>query len=181
MPFVMLFCLWHKKHGMFALHSASLQYHGMAWLFSGASGTGKSTHTNLWKKQYGTPVLNGDLNLCYIGQDGVFCYGMPWCGTSGIYTKKEYPVGGVVLLRQDTENKIECLSLDQQQLLVSQRLISPSWTEELFLKNLAFAGRAAKQIPIFRLACNMEDAAAVAAKTYIDKNCLPLSTTYSSQ
>lgn len=167
-----VFLFFAQKHGLFAIHSASLLYHNKAWLFSGPSGTGKSTHTSLWKKQYHTPLLNGDLNLCKATKNNIICYGMPWCGTSGIYTKKEYPIGGIILLRQDAENTIETLSLDQQQLLVSQRLISPSWTETLFLKNLAFADNAVKQIPVFRLACNMEDAAAATAKAYIDKNCL---------
>ena len=38
------------EKGMFALHSASLLYLEKAWLFSGPSGMGKSTHTALWKK-----------------------------------------------------------------------------------------------------------------------------------
>lgn len=166
------FLFMAQKQGLFAIHSASLLYHNMAWLFSGPSNIGKSTHTNLWKKQYHTPLLNGDLNLCRITKKGITCLGMPWCGTSKIYTKKEYPVGGIILLRQDRNNKVETLSFDQQQLLVSQRLISPSWTKNLFLKNLMFAGKVSKQIPVFRLACNMKDIAAITAKNYIDKNCL---------
>ena len=47
----------------FALHSASILYKGKAWLFSGHSGMGKSTHTALWHKYFQTPYLNGDLNL----------------------------------------------------------------------------------------------------------------------
>lgn len=167
------FLFFAQKHGLFAIHSASLLYSNRAWLFSGPSGTGKSTHTNLWKKEYHTPVLNGDLNLCKAEKNTVISYGMPWCGTSGIYTKKEYSIGGIILLRQNAENKIELLSPDQQQLLLSQRLISPSWTKTLFLKNLAFADKAAKQVPVFRLACNMEADAAATVKAYIDKNCLP--------
>ncbi len=164
------FLFFAQKQGLFALHSASLLYRNKAWLFAGASGTGKSTHTNLWKQQYHTPILNGDLNLCQTEKNHLTIYGMPWCGTSGIYTKKEYPIGGIILLQQSKKNKIELLSTDQKQLLISQRLISPFWTEELFLKNLQFAEIAEQKVPIFRLACNMETSAAKTAKTYIDKN-----------
>lgn len=62
-----------QKNGKFAVHSASLLYKEKAWLFSGHSGMGKSTHTNLWKELFGTPLLNGDLNL--IGEENgqFFC------------------------------------------------------------------------------------------------------------
>jgi hypothetical protein len=163
-----VFLFLAQEHGLFALHSASLLYRGMAWLFSGPSGTGKSTHTNLWHRLYHAPLINGDLNLCGIEGDTVLVYGMPWCGTSGIYTKETYPLGGIILLRQSPENRIEELSADQQQLLVSQRLISPSWTEELLAKNLAFAGKARERAAVARLFCNMEDHAAQTAKEYID-------------
>lgn len=157
-----------QKKGLFALHSASILYHHRAWLFSGSSGTGKSTHTNLWNKFYHTPFLNGDLNLCRIESGKVIVYGMPWCGTSRIYTKKEYFLGGIILLHQNKENKVEELSKDQQQLLLSQRLISPSWTEELFLKNLFFAKQVCENYSMIRFNCNMEREAVETIKDYID-------------
>jgi hypothetical protein len=168
-----VFLLFAQEHGLFALHSASVLYREKAWLFSGPSGTGKSTHTNLWHKLYDTPFLNGDLNLCRIEGDSVMVYGMPWCGTSGIYTKEAYPLGGIILLRQSPENRIEELSADKQQLLVSQRLISPSWTEERLVKNLSFAGGVRERCLVFRLSCNMEDEAAETVKEYIDHKDIP--------
>ena len=44
------------------LHSSSILYQGVAIAFSAVSGTGKSTHTGLWKKYYGAQVeiLNDD-------------------------------------------------------------------------------------------------------------------------
>ena len=43
-----VFLFLAQRKGMFALHSASLFYLEKAWLFSGPSGMGKSTHTALW-------------------------------------------------------------------------------------------------------------------------------------
>lgn len=42
------FLYFAGMHGLFALHSASILYKEKAWLFSGHSGMGKSTHTALW-------------------------------------------------------------------------------------------------------------------------------------
>ena len=44
-----LFLFLAQRRGMFAIHSASLLYQEKAWLFSGHSGMGKSTHTGMWK------------------------------------------------------------------------------------------------------------------------------------
>ena len=41
-----IFLLYAQKNGYYALHSASILYRGQAWLFSGHSGMGKSTHTS---------------------------------------------------------------------------------------------------------------------------------------
>ena len=43
------------------LHCAVLQFGGKGYAFLGRSGTGKSTHTRLWKRFLGTPqMVNGD-------------------------------------------------------------------------------------------------------------------------
>lgn len=149
-----------QQHGMAALHSSSILYENKLWLFSGHSGMGKSTHTNLWKDLYHTPVINGDLNLLALDNGVPVVHGIPWCGTSGIYDTKTYPLGGIILLNQAKENTIEQLTVDQKLLLVSQRLISPSWTKELWNKNLNLVEQITEQILVCRLHCTKEKEAA---------------------
>ena len=164
-----LFYLYRaQKSGIFALHSASIYYREKAWLFSGPSGTGKSTHTNLWHKLYDTPLINGDLNLLSFKDGTPVVYGLPWCGTSEIFDIKTYPLGGIVLLQQAPENHIESLELHEKSLLVSQRLISPSWTKEQLHTNLHFTENLSSEIYVARLCCNMRNAAAATMKEAID-------------
>jgi hypothetical protein len=164
----LVFLYLAQKHNMFAIHSSSILYQGKAWLFSGHSGMGKSTHTKLWNTLYHTPLINGDLNLMTITSDGPIIHGIPWCGTSEIYDTKTYPLGGIVLLGRATTNSCEELSPNEQALLVMQRLISPSWTEDLFSYNLDFTTKLTKQIPICRLKCTKEPLAAQTMKEWID-------------
>lgn len=141
-----------QKKGYFALHSVSLLYRDKAWLFSGHSGMGKSTHTNFWKEALGTPILNGDLNLLSLEEGNAVIHGIPWCGTSGISDTGKYPLGGIILLKK-VEKELRCyvLSEEEKEILTAQRLISPTWTEELQDRNLQFIKELAGKIPVWKL------------------------------
>lgn len=179
------FLFFAQRQGFFAIHSASILYRDQVWLFSGHSGMGKSTHTNLWKEQFGTEIINGDLNLIgwsngeqtNIGQNvdkpgskgHPIVYGMPWCGTSGIASTKSYPLGGIVLLGRSDNDHFESLTNDQKIVRVMQRMISPVWTEDMLETNLKCAAKLAKEVPIYYLLCTKEPSAAQVMKAQIDQ------------
>ena len=100
-------------------------YRGRAFLVSGSSGTGKSTHSALWHDLYQTPLLNGDLNLLGIRNNIPYAYGLPWCGTSGICTPKDYLLGGIIFLKQAAIDQVQSLQPDEKVLHILQRMISP--------------------------------------------------------
>jgi len=160
-----------QKRGMFALHSASIIYNNKLWLFSGRSGMGKSTHTSLWNKLYGTPIANGDLNLITISGSTALVHGIPWCGTSNICDTKTYPLGGIVLLGRSGDEVVETLPDHEKILLVMQRFISPSWTDEQLQKSIDFSSELIRLIPVCRLKCTDKPSAAEAMKKWIDSDC----------
>jgi len=157
-----------SERGLFFLHSASFLYRGRAWLFSGKSGMGKSTHTNLWREAYGVELLNGDLNMLGMEDGAVMVYGQPWCGTSGICTEKDYPLGGITFLRKARENLCEVPETPEKILALVQRMISPAWERELLERNIAFAERVEKCCPVWRLSCRPERTAAAVMKRAVD-------------
>ena len=179
------FLFFAQRQGFFAIHSASILYRDQVWIFSGHSGMGKSTHTNLWKEQFGTEIINGDLNLIgwnigkqdssgqnvnKLGSKGhPIVYGMPWCGTSGIASTKSYPLGGIVLLGRSDNDHFESLTNDQKIVRVMQRMISPVWTEDMLETNLKCAAKLAKEVPIYYLLCTKEPSSAYVMKARIDK------------
>lgn len=148
-----------QQQGLAVIHSASLLYQDRAWLFSGPSGTGKSTHTGLWHRLLQTPLINGDLNLLALGNGRPMVHGLPWCGTSGICDTRTYPLGGIILLKQSADDYVEELSYDKKLLLVQQRLIMPSWTTEMLGRNLHLAEQLIPHILVCRLHCTMNDSA----------------------
>ena len=166
-----IFLLYAQKNGYYALHSASILYRGQAWLFSGHSGMGKSTHTALWHEYVDTPYLNGDLNL--IGKnetgEGYCIYGIPWCGTSGLCTTETIDLGGIVLLGRDVEDHVEELSPFEQVLRVTQRMISPAWTEQMATGNLEFVEQMAEKAWITQLFCTKNPSAVEVIQKWIDE------------
>ncbi|MBE5864815.1 MAG: PqqD family protein [Lachnospiraceae bacterium] len=158
-----------QKNSMMAIHSASILYQGKAWLFSGPSGTGKSTHTTLWNKHWGAPILNGDLNLLSLENGQPVIHGIPWCGTSGISDSKTYPLGGIVLLKKAPTDYVEKLPDDHRTLSVMNRFISPLWTKDMLRQNLNFATTLSEKILICRLNCTKEKSAAETMKSYIEE------------
>ena len=163
------YLIYAQRSGVFALHSSSILYKNKLWLFSAPSGTGKSTQADYWNNLYNTLIINGDLNLIQFSCDEPIVTGLPWCGTSGIYSDGSYPLGGIILLKQGHENTIQELSKAKQQLSVAARLISPTWTSELLDYNLSFTQRLIEHVPVFRYICRKEPEAAVQLHRYIDE------------
>lgn len=158
-----------QKHGKFAIHSASILYKEKAWLFSGHSGMGKSTHTKMWHDLLQTPYLNGDLNLLGMENSKIIVYGIPWCGTSGIYTTTDHELGGIILLGRDPEKDfLQELTPSEKVIRVMQRMISPSWKERFFSMNLDFAEKIAGQVPILHLLCTRNPSAVYTVQREID-------------
>lgn len=157
-----------QKHHMVALHSVSILYKDKAWLFSGSSGTGKSTHAALWQEYLDVPTINGDLNLLAFKEGTPVIHGIPWCGTSEIFDTNTHELGGIVLLKQAPRDYIKELTEDEKILFISQRLISPNWTIELFETNMTFVEKLTHKIMSCRLYCTKNQSALEVMQEHID-------------
>ena len=143
-------------------HSSAVELDGVAYLFSGPSGMGKSTHTRLWQQEFPSArIFNDDKPaLRYI--DGVwYAYGTPWCGKDGININTKVPIGGICFLRQGKENKIRRLSeIEAAAAIISQTLRRFSTSEGLgVMTNLVES--LVREIPVFELVNKPEPEAAI--------------------
>ena len=97
--------------GGIMLHSSAVELDGRAYLFSGPSGMGKSTHTRLWQQQFPSARVFNDDKPALRRLDGVwYAYGTPWCGKDGININLKSPVAGICFLRRGVSNSIRRLS-----------------------------------------------------------------------
>ena len=95
------------------MHASVTMKDGKGYVFLGKSGTGKSTHSQLWIKNIeGCSLLNDDNPVMRVMDDGeVRIFGSPWSGKTPCYHNVDVPVGAIVNLHQAKKNAIRRLSL----------------------------------------------------------------------
>ncbi len=141
-----------RFHNALLLHSSVVAANGKAVLFCGQSGAGKSTQASLWKEHLGAEILNGD--RCVIREEnGVFLGGgSPWCGTSGIYNPKHYPIAGMILLKKSKENVLRPLGAEAFPTLFSQLTVN-TWDKDFVDFTSSALVQLLNSVPVFELSC----------------------------
>ncbi|MBR3974197.1 MAG: hypothetical protein IKJ99_09660 [Oscillospiraceae bacterium] len=89
-------------------HGSTIAVEGRAYLFTAKSGTGKSTHTRLWREVFGNRavMVNDDKPFLKITEEGVFACGSPWSGKHGLDANITLPLQGICVLERGVENRI---------------------------------------------------------------------------
>lgn len=146
------------------MHGAVVAVDGQAYLFTAKSGTGKTTHTRLWMRQFGdrAVMVNGDKPLLHITSEGVTVYGTPWDGKEHLSTNTSCPLKALCILTRSETNHIERISKKEALPMLCQqsyRPCSPIGTQKM----LALVDRLGSSVPLYRLGCNMEPEAAKVA------------------
>lgn len=101
-----MFSLSAIYHRAFSIHASTVVKDGKAYLFTGKSGTGKSTHSSLWIKHIpGCTLLNDDDPMVRLENGEVITYGTPWSGKTPCYRNESYETGGIVRLFQAPYNR----------------------------------------------------------------------------
>ena len=145
------------------LHASAIVYDGRAYLFSGDSGVGKSTHTRAWQDMLGAdraPIINDDKPALRYLDGKWYAYGTPWCGKDGINLNMQAPLGGICFLEQGSENKISLLDpKDAIAHLIPQTMHWFSRPEKVYLM-LGHLQTLLNVIPMFHLVNKPEPHAA---------------------
>lgn len=106
----MMFGVVLSENGAIAIHSSVIVSHERAVLFLGESGTGKSTHTRLWRENIeGAKLLNDDSPIVRIVDGKPLVFGSPWSGKTPCYKNLSYPIAGFCRLSQAPHNLIRRL------------------------------------------------------------------------
>ena len=145
-----------------AIHSSAIVSNGRGVLFLGESGTGKSTHTRLWREHIdGATLLNDDSPIIRIVNDELRIYGSPWSGKTPCYKNASYPVAGFCRLVQAPHNKIYRLNTV---MAIGALLPScpPLFAHDEYLQDMICTtlGNALSRVVSYRLECLPNEEAA---------------------
>ena len=106
----MMFGVVLSENSAIAIHSSVIVSRERGVLFLGESGTGKSTHTRLWRENIeGATLLNDDSPIVRIVDGKALVFGSPWSGKTPCYKNLSYPIAGFCRLSQAPHNLIRRL------------------------------------------------------------------------
>ena len=144
----------------FLFHGSAIAVDGAAYMFTAKSGTGKSTHTRLWREMLGdrAVMVNDDKPLVRVNADGTaVVYGTPWDGKHHLSNKIAVPLRAICILERAEENHIREITKAEALPMLLQQIYRPSDPAALD-KTLTLIDR--MDVQFYRLGCNMEKEAA---------------------
>ena len=146
------------------LHGSSIAVDGKGYLFTAHSGTGKSTHTRLWRQVFGdrAVIVNDDKPFLEIKDDRVLLHGSPWSGKHGLDANICVPLQGICVLERGTENAICSVTAEEILPMLQKQTYHPLavGSHPAFL---ALVDTLSQQLPLWKLTCNKEPQAALTA------------------
>lgn len=151
-------------HDIVLFHGSVTAVDGVAYLFTAKSGTGKSTHTGLWRQMLGqrAVMVNDDKPFLRVTQDAVFACGSPWNGKHRLGTNIEVPLKAICILERGAENRIEKIMAQDALHMLLQQSNRPASSRKM-LKYLDMIDLIAARVSLYRLHCNMQPEAAAVA------------------
>jgi len=158
------FCDEISTRGCILIRGCAVSAYNKAYLFTGDSGVGKSTHARLWLAHLGSSaeIINGNNPILRITGDTVYVYGTPWCGREGINQNKCIPLNVICILTRDKTNHIEEISISDGYAQISNQCYRPANLN--YLSNtISNLNRILKNVKLYSLGCNVEPSAAVVA------------------
>lgn len=165
---LLTFALWMafnligcQKHSL-SIHSSCIAFRGEGILFTGESGTGKSTQSKLWMQTFkDAELLNDDGPFLAPFKGKYHIFGSPWSGKTPCYRDLHVPVKAIVRIVQAPYNRITLLpTLHKIGALLPS--FPPALSKDAVLQQqvLGIVSRILEEIPVYRLEC-LPDAEAV--------------------
>ena len=152
-------------------HGSVVAVDGEAYLFTAKSGTGKSTHTRLWREVFGprAVMVNDDKPFLEIRDDHVVVHGSPWNGKHRLGENISLPLKAICILERGEENRIRSIGPREALTMLMQQSQRPQDRRKLPLY-LDLVDKLSSRVSFYRMACNMDPSAAVIAYETMSNN-----------
>lgn len=139
----------------FMLHCSFIEYNGRAILFSGTSGSGKSTRADMWRSQLNTEIINGDKAGIFYKKGEFYACGLPIAGSSYIYKNEVLPLDSIVFLKKAQNNLTFRADIKDSIKNIYYNLIVNRWNPDFCSAASDLAVELYKKAKIFVSECNL--------------------------
>lgn len=147
--------------GVCMMHGSCIAVDGNAYLFTAKSGTGKSTHSRLWREmlQERAVMVNDDKPMIGVSDAAVIAYGTPWDGKHHLSADIAVPLKAICILECAAHNRIREISAAEAYPMLLQQVYRPL-NGEAMRQTLNLIDRISASVRFYRLECNMDPEAA---------------------
>ena len=152
-------------------HGSVVAVDGKAYLFTAKSGTGKSTHTRLWREMLGerAVMVNDDKPFLRVTDQGILACGSPWNGKHRLGSNIQVPLKAICILERGKENSIVKIEPQDGLHMLLQQSNRPRDPRSMTLY-MDILDKIANTVAFYRMACNMGPEAAEVAYKIMQKH-----------
>ena len=148
-------------HSYIMFHGSAIAVDGECYIFAALSGTGKSTHTRLWREYFGDRAImvNDDKPIISVTDKGIYVHGTPWNGKHNLGANITMPLKAVCILERAEENSITKITKREAFPMLYQQTYKPKDPAGLY-KTISLIEKMADSVSLYKLGCNMDISAA---------------------
>lgn len=146
-------------HNGLVVHASAVCYKDYCVVFTAPSGTGKTTHAQLWEKYLGAVVINDDHPAIKLINNKPVVYGTPWAGSTYKYKNTHAPLKAIVILEKAPFNSIRKLNSDEIINHLLPRCFLPYYDKELMKKAMDLFESMISKVPVYLLKCRPDQEA----------------------
>ena len=161
-----------SEDGILLFHGSAICVDGKTYIFTAPSGTGKSTHSRLWRElliEHDVVMVNDDKPFLKVEEGHVTAYGSPWRGKERLGCNMSAPVEAICHISQGTKNIIREATPEEMYPIFYEQSLRPLDREgtENHLHNLDVLTRSVR---LYKLECDISlDAARLSYETMAGK------------
>ena len=146
-------------------HGSAVALDGEGYLFTADCGTGKSTHTRLWRQVFGARavMINDDKPFLRITPAGIWVCGSPWSGKHGLDSNITVPLKGICILERGPENRIRRILPEEALPMLRKQSYRPL-DPECAPRFESLVEALAQRVPLWRMECTKDPRAALTAQ-----------------
>ena len=145
------------EHSTFLMHGSVVAVGKEAFMFTAASGVGKTTRTNMWLEQIeGSYVVNGDKPLLKVCESGTLACGTPWSGKEQLHSNVMVPLRAIVFLERSERTDLKKISFSEAFVQLLQQTYRPQ-DPKLMAKTLGLLKKMGTGIEFYWYYMNLDD------------------------